>query len=95
MQIQHKEEGGKGMFYIEENGNTLAELIYNLPTADKMIIEHTEVDDSLGGKGIGRQLVEASAEHARANNLKIIPLCTFAKSVFDRTPEWQDLLLNR
>lgn len=83
------------MFYIEENGNTVAELVYSVPTSGKMIIEHTEVDDSLGGKGVGKQLVQASAEYAREKDLKVIPLCSFAKSVFDRTPEWQDILLNR
>jgi predicted GNAT family acetyltransferase len=95
MQIQHKEEGGKGMFFVEENGNQVAELVYSIPSSDKIIIEHTEVDDALSGKGVGKQLVEASAEYARANNIKIIPLCSFAKSVFERETEWQDVLLNK
>jgi predicted GNAT family acetyltransferase len=95
MQTLHKEEGGKGMFYVEENGDTVAELVYSIPSGDKIIIEHTEVDDSLSGKGVGKQLVQASVEHARANNIKIIPLCSFAKSVFQRVPEWQDVLLNK
>jgi predicted GNAT family acetyltransferase len=94
MQIQHKEEYGKGMFYVEENGNTLAELVYSIPSADKIIIEHTEVDDSLGGKGIGKQLVEAARDHARLNNIKIIPLCSFTKSVFEKELDWQDVLLH-
>ena len=92
MQIQHKEEGGKGMFYAEENGNTLAELVYTIPSADIIIIEHTEVDDSLTGKGVGKLLVEATVDYARSNNIKIIPLCSFAKSVFEREPEWHDVL---
>lgn len=95
MEIQQKEEGGKGMFYVNDNGNKLAELVYNIPTPGKMIIEHTEVDDSLSGQGIGKQLVKAAADHAREKNLKIIPLCTFALSVFDRETAWQDVLLNR
>ena len=93
MLIQHKDEGGKGMFYVEENGNTLAELVYSIPSTDKIIIEHTEVDDSLSGQGVGKQLVEAALDYARANNVKIIPLCTFAKSVFEKEIEWQDVLL--
>lgn len=80
------------MFYVEQEGKILAEMVYSMPTPDKMIIEHTEVDESLGGKGVGKQLVFAAVEYARANNIKIIPLCPFAKSVLARTKEWQDVL---
>lgn len=93
MHIQHKEGKVKSLFYVEEEGKMLAEMVYSLPTPDKMIIEHTEVDESLSGKGIGKQLVHAAVEWARTNHIKIIPLCPFAKSVFDRTKEWQDVLV--
>jgi uncharacterized protein len=80
------------MFYVGQDGAVLAEMVYSLPTPQKMIIEHTEVDDSLGGKGVGKQLVATAVEYARTHNIKIIPLCPYAKSVLDRTPEWQDVL---
>lgn len=94
MLIKHKQEGGKGMFYVEENDKVLAELVYSIVSADKIIIEHTEVDDSLSGKGVGKQLVEAATDYTRSNNIKVIPLCTFARSVFEKEKEWQDVLLN-
>jgi hypothetical protein len=40
----------------------------------------------------GRRLVEASVQWAREANVKLIPLCPFAKSVFDKTPEFRDVL---
>jgi predicted GNAT family acetyltransferase len=92
MLIQQKQIGHKGKFYVQENGEELAEMVYNMPSADKMIIEHTEVNDALRGKNVGVQLVMNAVEYARANDIKIIPLCTFAKSVFDRKPEIQDVL---
>ena len=52
MLIQHKLVGGKGMFYVEVDGAIVAEMVYTKPSEDKMIIEHTEVDPSLEGKGI-------------------------------------------
>jgi predicted GNAT family acetyltransferase len=94
MLIKHKQEGGKGMFYVEENDKVLAELVYSIVSADKIIIEHTEVDDSLSGKGVGKQLVETATDYTRSNNIKVIPLCTFARSVFEKEKEWQDVLLN-
>lgn len=93
MLIQHKQVGGKGIFYVGQDGAMLAEMVYTKPSEDKMIIEHTEVDDSLAGKGVGKQLLSAAVEYARKQNLKIIPLCPFAKSVFDKVEEIRDVLL--
>ena len=92
MLIQNKTEGGKGIFYIEQNGQQLAEMVYSLPVPGKMIVEHTEVDDSLSGQGIGKQLVHNAVEYARQNQLKIIPVCPFTKSVLEKLKEWQDVL---
>ena len=92
MLIQQKQVGHKGKFYVEENRQELAEMVYNMPSPDKMIIEHTEVSDELRGKNVGAQLVMHAVEYARANDIKIIPLCTFAKSVFDRKAEIRDVL---
>jgi len=93
MLIHHKLVGTKGMFYVGQDGGILAEMVYTMPSADKMIIEHTEVDDSLGGKGVGIKLLNTAVEYARSKNIKIIPLCPFAKSVFDKKPELRDVLV--
>lgn len=93
MIIQHKEVGGKGFFYLNAEGETLAELIYTKPGENKIIIEHTEVDERLSGKGVGLQLVRHAVEFARMGKLKIIPLCPFAKSVFDKKAEFRDVLV--
>jgi predicted GNAT family acetyltransferase len=39
-------------------------------------------------------MVMAAVEYARANDFKIIPLCPFAKSVFDRTADIHDVLFS-
>ncbi len=57
MIIQHKEDGNEGMFYIEQNGEELAEMTYTVEKG-KMVIRHTEVDESLRGKNIGFELVK-------------------------------------
>lgn len=93
MVIQHKksESGGKGIFFVGADGALLAELVYSMPTHDKMIIEHTEVDESLAGHGVGLKLVSTAVDFARQQQIKIIPLCPFAKSLFDKKPEWKDV----
>jgi len=92
MVIQRKQVGNKGMFYVGQDGVIEAELVYHIGSEGKMIIEHTEVGESLAGKGVGKELVETAIEYARSHNIKIVPLCPFAKSLFDKTPEWADVL---
>lgn len=84
MLIQQKQDGSKGSFYVEENGATLAEMTYSITGSDLMIIDHTEVADELRGKNVGYQLVHAAVEYARTNHTKILPLCPFARSVFNK-----------
>ena len=92
VEIKHAVNGQKGTFYYEAEGNKLAEMVYNMAGPQKMIIEHTDVDDSLRGQGIGKKLLAELVAYVRTNNIKVIPLCPFAKATLDKTPEWQDIL---
>ena len=92
MEIQHKEFDNKGMFYVLQDGKVLAEMTYVWAGAERIIIDHTDVDASLKGKGAGKQMVTKAVEFAREKGIKIIPLCPFAKSVFDKVKEFGDVL---
>ena len=92
MEIQQEDNGKKGVFFIEENGEVVAELTYVWSGEDKIIIDHTGVSEKLGGKGIGKQLVHKAVEMAREKQIKILPLCPFAKKVFDKTEDYKDVL---
>jgi uncharacterized protein len=81
-----------GYFYIVENDKILAKMTFVFAGNDKIIIDHTEVDSSSNGKGFGKKMIEKAVAFAREKNIKIIPLCPFAKSVFDKTPKYQDVL---
>ena len=95
MLIQNKKVGTKGMFYVEQDGKIVAKMVYSMPSPEKMIVEHTEVDAALKGKNVGKQLVHHMVDYARANNIKVIPLCTFTNAVFKRTPEYADVLFHQ
>lgn len=92
MEIQHVNNSKNGVFFVEEAGQRLAEMTYVWSGEDKFIIDHTEVSELLKGKGVGKQLVMAAVAFARQNGYKIMPLCPFAKRVFDSTPEINDVL---
>lgn len=81
-------------FYIGENAeNALAEITFVPTGADKIIIDHTYVSDSLRGQKIGLQLVNKVVEYARMENKKIIPLCPYAKRVMTQSDEYKDILI--
>ena len=92
MEIQHDSNAKTGRFYVQENGEDLAEMTYTMAGPEIMIIDHTEVSDKLAGKGVGKQLVHHGVEFARTNHLKVIPLCPFAKGVFDKVAAYGDVL---
>ena len=92
MEILHEDDGKKGEFYIEVNGNRDALMTYTWAGEDKIIIDHTEVGDSFRGQGIGYKLVEASVNFMRKKEIKAIPLCPFAKAVFSKKTGYVDVL---
>ena len=55
-------------------------------------ITHTSVDESLKGSGVGKKLLHAAAGWARAEGLKIVPVCSFAKKVMEHNPDYADVL---
>lgn len=91
MEIERRENGKRGEFYIEESGTQVAEMTYHLRGENEMVIEHTGVDDSLKGEGIGKDLVAAGVKFARENNLKIVPVCPFAKAEFQKNESYADV----
>ena len=91
--IQHEEAASKGAFYIDKAGQRVAEMTYSRTNATMIIIDHTDVDDSLRGEGVGRQLLDALVAWARGTGTKVLPLCPFAKAQFDKDPAIRDVLV--
>lgn len=92
MDIQLEQSETKGAFYIAQNGERLAEMTFSRAGNNLIIIDHTEVSDKLRGTGAGKQLVEAAVTFARNNQLKVLPLCPFARAVFEKNKAYSDVL---
>jgi predicted GNAT family acetyltransferase len=54
---------------------------------------HTEVPVEFEGKGIASAMAKYVLENAKANNLKVLPLCPFIKTYIDRHQEYQSLVV--
>ena len=94
MEIQQINDTRRGYFEAIEDGKEVGKMTYTWAGDSKFIIDHTEVSPDFNGKGVGKKLVMAAVDYTRANNLKIIPLCPFAKSVFDKVEEIRDVLFS-
>ncbi|MBL0919243.1 MAG: N-acetyltransferase [Hydrogenophaga sp.] len=90
--IEHQETDKTGAFFFQQNGRRLAEMTYSRTNATLIIIDHTEVDESLKGQGAGRQLLDALVAWARETKTRVIALCPFAKAQFNKDPSIRDVL---
>ena len=75
-------------FYVE---GKLARIEYIL-TDKEIYLTHTEVDEDLEGKGIGKRIIELALKEISDQNLKLIPLCPFVASFIRSNPKWKSLL---
>jgi predicted GNAT family acetyltransferase len=91
--IAHEESNRRGAFFIERDGNRLAEMTYSRANDALVIIDHTEVDPSLAGQGVGRRLLDALVRWARETQTKVTATCPFASAQFAKDPSIRDVLL--
>ena len=57
-----------------------------------MMLVHTEVPPQLEGRGIASVLVRAAFEHAKANGMDVLPVCSYVRTWAQRHPEFNALL---
>jgi len=58
----------------------------------RIVFTHTEVDESLAGRGFGSRLAAAALEEARRAGLDVVPLCPFIAHYIERHPEYEQLV---
>ncbi|MCK2157750.1 GNAT family N-acetyltransferase [Exiguobacterium sp. 17-1] len=74
-----------------QDNQVVGEITYSDTKGGKWIIDHTYVDPNHRNQQIGEQLVKAIVEWAREENIKLLPLCPFAKKEFEQTPDYADV----
>jgi uncharacterized protein len=89
-EITREVTGSKGRYVLRVNGAE-AELTWSILSPTHIIADHTGVPDEMRGTGAGRRMVERLVEDARAEGVKITPLCPFVRAQAMRHPEWADV----
>ena len=93
IEIKKIEDDAKGRFAAIDDSKEAGAIFYTTAGESKIILDHTEVNDAYRGQSIGKKILMYIVESARKNNIKIIPLCPYAKSVFDKTESIRDVLV--
>jgi len=91
MEVQHHENDQRGAFIIPENGERLGELTYVWQGEDKFAIDHTWVSPAARGRGVARELLDAAVAYAREKQVKIIPVCSYVATMFQRETSFADV----
>lgn len=88
-EISREVDGAKGRYSVTIDGHE-AELTYSIASPSLIIADHTGVPEALRGQGVGQILVERLVADAKAEGVKITPLCPFVNAQRRRHPEWAD-----
>jgi len=89
--IRQERSAQGGRFVMERDGEVVGELYYSLAGA-RAIITHTEVVPRLREAGLARLLVDAAAQWARSEKVKLLPRCSYARRVLAESPKYADVL---
>lgn len=88
LKIVYEQQKNRAAAYDDEK--FVGESTYS--KSDKLwIIDYTFVEKNYGGQGIATKLVAELVNEARKNNVKIIPLCPFAKKEFESKKEYENV----
>lgn len=91
LEITLTEEDGHGQFLARSDKGRAAVVAFSRLKPDLILLEHVQTFPGHQGQGNGERMVRHVAQWARDNDQKVMPLCPFARTVFDRHPELQDV----
>jgi len=92
MKMEFKLEDGDASICAYSDGTRIGEITFFRTGDGDFVIDHTGVDQKHQGQNIGAELVKQVVALARAQGVKIIPECSFARVIFKRHPEFADVL---
>jgi predicted GNAT family acetyltransferase len=81
----------RGRFEIRVDDKVVGLASYHVENGT-MTLPHTEVDPSMGGRGLGTRLVAGVLDAARERGLHVLPYCSFVRRYIQTHPELTDLV---
>lgn len=91
MEFKHIPKGKNGVVLALEDDVQIGEITYVSGDANQIVIDHTGVEPSARGKGLGKALVQEVVTIARKEGWKIVPQCPFAAAEFAQNESYADV----
>ena len=88
------QQGNTGGAFALDEGHKAGEMTFSVAGPQLKIIDHTEVDSEYKGRGLGLELLKTLIDSAREEGFKLMPLCPFAKAMFGKFPQYNDVLFS-
>lgn len=85
-----KNNHAKNRFEVSLNGEVA--VVEYRREGGRIVFTHTEVPDSMEGKGVARALVITALDFARSEKLEVAPECSFVAGYIKRHPEYLDIV---
>ncbi len=87
LEVVHNPTESRFETWIDGN---LSKLDY-IQDEKNFVITHVGVHPSLRGQGVAGRIVEVGLAYARENNLRVVPMCSYAAAFIRRHPEYAEL----
>lgn len=85
-------EGRHGRYVAKIDGiDAEAELTFTNRGEGVISADHTGAPDALRGTGAAAALVRHMVQDARAEGLRVIPICPYVQAQYAKHPEWKDV----
>ena len=90
--FENHKSGNGGYISLGNETEEIGRLTYTIqPENNILIISYVMVFPKFEGNGLGKKLVEKGISFARENHWKIIPHCSYAKSIMIRVDNIEDV----
>jgi len=91
--IDKEDDGRHGRYVARVAGiDAEAELTFTHRGPGRISADHTGAPEALRGTGAAAALVDRLIADARAEALRIIPLCPYVRARYAKNPDWQDVM---
>lgn len=91
--ITREDDGRHGRYVARIAGiDAEAELAFTHRGPGRISADHTGAPEALRGTGAAAALVDRLVADARAQGLRIIPLCPYVAARYAKHPEWRDVM---
>jgi len=85
--VTHNKDNNRFETFIE---GQLSKLDYMI-NGDTIVMTHVGVNPAHRGNGVAAKITQTALEYAKANSMRVIPMCSYVGAYIRRNPEYREL----